>query len=72
MTEAEWLSCTNPKALLAWFEHETVLSERKARLLAVACCRRVWVGVVVQRSLCARLFSAPKSRRSQNTEQKCA
>ncbi len=39
MTEAEWLACEVP-VLLADAAHEMV-SERKYRLLAVACCRRL-------------------------------
>lgn len=40
MTEAEWLSCVVPNKLLAFLKGN--ISERKLRLLAVACCRRIW------------------------------
>jgi hypothetical protein len=39
MTESEWLTTTDPSAMLAFFEGRA--SERKLRLFAVACCRRV-------------------------------
>jgi hypothetical protein len=39
MTEAEWLACEDPDALLGSLLGEQ--SERKLRLLALACCRRV-------------------------------
>ena len=40
MTEAEWLAGTDPGPMLAFLGDKA--SERKLRLLAVACCRRVW------------------------------
>ena len=38
MTEAEWLSCTGP--MLDFVLEKG--SQRKLRLFATACCRRVW------------------------------
>jgi hypothetical protein len=40
MTEAEWLACTDPTPMLADLPPAT--GERKLRLYAVACCRRIW------------------------------
>lgn len=42
LTEAEWLSCQNPQAMLGVLKDARRLSERKLRLVAVACCRCVW------------------------------
>jgi hypothetical protein len=40
MTEAEWLECTDLKRMLRLVRVSR--KERKLRLFAVACCRRVW------------------------------
>ena len=41
MTESDWHRSTDPAAMLAVLADRGV-SERKLRLFAVACCRRVW------------------------------
>ena len=40
MTEAEWLACDDPKPMLEFLPGKA--SERKLRVLAVACCWLVW------------------------------
>jgi hypothetical protein len=40
MTEAEWLAATDPTPLVRFLEGRA--SDRKLRLFACACCRRVW------------------------------
>ena len=41
MNEGDWLTCDDTTPMLRFLlEHPT--SERKLRLLACACCRRIW------------------------------
>jgi hypothetical protein len=42
MMEHEWLACPDPDALLDHLRSSGRASERKLRLFAVGCCRRVW------------------------------
>jgi hypothetical protein len=41
VTESDWLSSTDPQAMLAFLRDRGPVSERKLQLFAVACCRDV-------------------------------
>jgi len=42
MTEGEWLACTDPKNMLRVLRGKNKASDRKLRLVACGCCRRIW------------------------------
>lgn len=53
MTEQEWLESGDARPMLDFLRNTHKLRERKVRLFAVACCRRVAAYLTDQRSITA-------------------
>jgi hypothetical protein len=50
MTEDEWNGCTDRAKMVFFLRGRGCASDRKLRLLAVACCRRIWESLGDERS----------------------
>jgi hypothetical protein len=59
MNEAEWLACDDPLPMMEFLSGKA--SERKLRLFACACCRRIW-----------HLLKDPRSRRAAEVSEQYA
>jgi hypothetical protein len=42
MTESEWMACTDAQRMLVFLQSAGLASDRRLRLFAFACCRRIW------------------------------
>ena len=42
MSEDDWSACTDPQLMLLFLRSRRAATDRKLRLFACACCRRIW------------------------------